>query len=80
VLVGKNKRLTAIENNIKIAAIIIVAFVRKSDARRTPNIVPTEPGAPSPPASPLPLAACAKTISESKIQSMIIRITKTVNM
>jgi len=51
-VVGRNTRLATNDRSMNVPARMIVAFTRKSEARRTPNIVPTPPGAPKPPARP----------------------------
>lgn len=51
---------------INILAKIVVALLRKSAVRRTPNIVPID-APPNVPANPPPLLACIKTTMISRI-------------
>ena len=67
------------QSTMNTAARIEVDFVKKSDVRRTPNIVPTVLP-PREPESPEPLLDCSKTTPIRKIETIISIRTKKVNI
>lgn len=66
----KNKLIAKIKTKISVAK-IVVDFVKISDARRIPNIVPICPP-PSDPANPPPFELCKRITIINKIEKIII--------
>lgn len=64
---------------MKIVANIVVALLRKSALRRTPNIVPMV-APPNEPAKPPPLLACISTMTTSNILTVISSAIKNPNI
>ncbi len=74
---GRAVKLMTSAKSIKMVARTVVVFVRKSDVRRTPNVIPSALP-PSDPAKPPPLLACISTTIISKMLTKISRIISTV--